>query len=604
MQNGAPFSFGSRFMVMKNIILSGGVFAGLLVAVNLHFADLGETYVTRNLFAWGFIALCAAVVWWQPLRSGRVFWQKDWLIGLGLPVIGAVLVLFINIVGGFEDYHLGHYFMPGMLLLLALLVFGLLQHGVSDDLWAKLLIAGSLAFLPQYIVHLVATNPVVFFPITIELKRLFYKEFAGFGQYNLYGSFLASVLLLLFWAATSLSVSLWQRVTLLALLFFYALDIPSLPSKTGLIGLAAGVVFLGGHLYQNRADRVLLRRSAIAAAVFIVSILIAGAFILNDLGQVSRSTRWTMEGNSVQTRFAMWVIAWRSFLEAPLFGHGLASYTQVYTEHFGRYGLAEGLAFYPTVSLPHNLLMHLLSETGLVGTMLLLGPFVYLGVRIIRQQPSRWVALALCAPVLVHTQLEYPYIASGMHYLVLIIGLTAAMHGRAVLSESWQFPSMPRHVWLGRSAICAVSLCALMAIANMQLTVYRTAQNFAADIKLPLPDFIETRYARPDVSHPIIGQRMRAMSDLVMARMAIEAGEFTIVRDVVLPSLEQNVLPIYNNVGVWDVAIRSYYGLGEIGKAYSEIERIGKYEPQRAVNYRRALDDLVNQMDKPTIRPR
>ena len=584
------------------------VFVGLLIAVNLHLPDLGETYVTRNLLAWGFMAACLVPLWWQPLSRGRVLWHKDWLIGLGLPVAGAFLILAINIIGGnifgvYDDLHLGHYFLPGMLLVLALLIFGLLQHNFSDALWANMLIAAAAAFLPQFIVHLVATNPVVFFSVTIELKQIFYKDFAGFGQYNLYGSFLASILLLLFWAASSLSLSIAHRAILLSLLFFYALDLPSLPSKTALIGLASGMVLVAAYLFQNRADRALLRRAGLSTLVFSAAVLVAIGFVLNDMGLVSRSTRWSMEGNSVQTRFAMWVIAWRGFLEAPVFGHGLGGYTQLYTEHFGRYGLKEGLAFYPTVSLPHNLIFHVLSETGLVGLLLLLAPLVYLGGRILQRHPSRFMALALSAPMLVHTQLEYPYIASGMHYLTLCVGLAAALQGRPVLTENWSLPSMPRMVWLGRTAVGVVSLIALLAVANMQSTIYRTARAFSADVKLPLAAYVASRYASPDIAHPIIGQRMRAMSDLVLARLAIEAGDLAMVRDVVLPSLEKNVIPIYNNVGVWDVAIRSYYGVGQIGKTYALIEDIGRFDPQRAANYRQALDRLVDQMGRQPIRP-
>ena len=481
MRDSAPFSLWVTMMPTKSLLLKlappAFVFASLLIAVNLHLPDLGETYVTRNLFAWGFMALCLLPIWWQPLRNGTLRWHKDWLIGFGLPIIGAFFVLVVNILGGYDELHLGHYFLPGMLTIVALFVFGLLQHDFSDTTWANLLIAAMAAFLPQYVVHVVATNPVVFFAVTIEIKQIFFKDYAGFGQYNLYGSFLSSTLLLLFWAATSLSISPAHRVILLALLFIYALDLPSLPSKTALIGFIAGLIFLALHIGLNRSDRMLVRRSLLGTVVLLSAIAIATGFMLHEAGLVSRSTRWTMEGNSVQTRFAMWVIAWRGFLEAPIFGHGLGGYTQLYTEHFARYGLAEGLQFYPTVSLPHNLILHLLSESGLFGTCLLLGPFIYFGARILKHNQNRFLVLALCAPVLVHSQLEYPYIASAMHYLVLCVGLVAAMSSSPEMSKSRQLPAMPYGIWAGYSAIGVVSIIALAAVANMQLTITRTAKH-------------------------------------------------------------------------------------------------------------------------------
>ena len=108
-------------------------------------------------------------------------------------------MLVVNIFGDFEYFHIGHYFLPLMLLTFALFVLGLLQYGDDMPDLSLIIIAIFIAFLPQYGVYLALENPLITYisPLSgIKISSFFTKASAGFGQYNLLGSFVATLLIL------------------------------------------------------------------------------------------------------------------------------------------------------------------------------------------------------------------------------------------------------------------------------------------------------------------------------------------------------------------------------------------------------------------------
>ena len=199
------------------------IFLLLGLAFNFHVPDLGETYVSRNMSAWGVICLSLIILWWRPFKDGVIKWSRLWLAGLFLPAVGSLFVLVVNILGNFEHFHMGHYFMPSMLLAFGLFVLGLLQH--SDDMpdLSLVIIAIFIAFLPQYGAYLALQNPLIghILPFSdLKISLLFTKVSAGFGQYNLLGSFLATLLVLAA-AAFVLNPMRPLRRFMLALIIFF-----------------------------------------------------------------------------------------------------------------------------------------------------------------------------------------------------------------------------------------------------------------------------------------------------------------------------------------------------------------------------------------------
>ncbi len=572
------------------LVMSGFL---LLMAFNYHSVDLGETYVSRNLLAWAAMGVSVLCLWWAPLRKAQLRWSPGYISALLVPVAGAFGILAIHILGPFESVHAGHLYLPAMLLVFAFFVLGLLQRAFSDAEWAAFVLVVLVGFLPQYLIHFISTNPLLFFDVSFTLPSFLVKPWGGFGQYNLFGSFLASLVVMSAWAVACMPMARWQRIAIVGFGFVYAAEYPVMSSKTGLLGMLIGLAFLALHLWQSKADRPARRRFLI----YLSSLLLA--YILVSMALSLRSEKllqlpdWSGDSVSIRTRWTMWLIAWRSFLEAPLFGHGLGSFSATYLEHFSRYGLAENLMFYRVVSVPHNLVMHVLSEAGLFGLLSLLAPLGALVFWLIRHSPNRWLLIGLCAPIGLHSQLEYPYIGSGGHYFLLAILLAAGLGarlgagGRPDRLMHLKSPSSVAKIVYGGLAVFCAAL--VLHIASLLMLVSSASQNFDAATRLPLDRYMEERYQSPDLSHPLIGKRMRAMADLVLVSRALDEKRVDILRGLAVGLLEKNVLPFYASSSVWDLAFRAYAATGNVSAIEALIAKVEKWQPEQADKYRRAL---------------
>ncbi len=584
-------------MRISPLILVGlGLFA---VAFNIHLPDFGETYVSRNLLAWVALAGGVALLWWQPMRMGTVVWSYPLAFSLLMPVVGAFWVLALNIIGSFEGLHAGHLFLPGMLLGFALLVGGLMQHPLKQNDWAWFIVLSLAAFLSQYVPHFLHTHPLMGalagMSPSISWPPLLTKSYAGFGQYNLFGSFLACLLLLGGWAATFLSMQRWMRLAILALVGFYALEFPVMHSKTGVLGMLIGLIFMAVHVARATDATLKTRRNfAVYLAVLAAAYGLVVGLQAVDFIKASAVTDWGGDSMSVRTRWTMWVIAWRSFLEAPLFGHGIGSYLSSYMTHYARYGIAENLTFHPVVTIPHNLVLHVLSEAGLFGAVVLLAPFAYLAYMILRFSAHRWLVMALVSPIMLHSQTEYPYIASGSHYFMLAIALVAGSQNTLVVRQIKFAPAKLRLI--GYPAYMSiVAFCggvAFIAI-SMSVTVYRSAIEFVASAPLPLAQYVEQRYQSAGVGHPVIGRRMRAMSDLRLAQKTLAEKNIGFLKHVAIPAFEENVVRFYAHAPVWDLSLQLYAEAGDVHRIEKLVQRTAYFDPERAAMYRHTLDEVV-----------
>ena len=570
----------------------GSIFMLVGLAFNFQVPDLGETYVSRNISAWAVICLSLIILWWQPFKQGTIKWSPLWLAGLFLPVVGGLFVLVLNLLGNFEHMHMGHYFLPLMLLAFGLFVLGLLQH--SDDMpdLSVVIIAISIAFLSQYGIYLTLENPLVghISPFSeIKISPVFTKSSAGFGQYNLLGSFSATLLALAAAAFVLCPMRPLRRLMLALIMIFFTLDLPFVQSKTSLLGVMLSLLALGLHVFFSGAGRQVMHRYGHMLAIVLVTYF-GVVWISEFVGNSDQLAPRTYEANqsSFSTRYTMWVIGFWGFLEKPLFGHGLGSYLSLYIDHFGRYGLAEGLNFHKLVSIPHNLFIHILSETGLFGLIVILGPLIWLGIRLFWQSDNRWLVLALLMPILLHSQFEYPYIASGAHYWLFGLALVLGLIGDGAETLSLRRIILPNR----KAARLAISGLAAYAVAGVVIAtilsneVRRVTLDFARSSVMPLSQYIENRASAPDLNHPLFGERLRAMTNLLAIEKIFAAQQWDLLRPVALPYFEAHVLKQYPTPPVWEMAITVYGILEEDEKLLAMIDYIALYTPDRAAELR------------------
>lgn len=570
------------------VILSAVLLFG--VAFNINLQDLGETYVSRNLFGWVVIFILTVHLWWQPLNDGHVKWSPIWLTALFAPVVGMFLVLAVNIVGGFEAYHPGHYLFPFMLLTFALMILGLLQYEWDWQLKFSFTLVTLLCFMPQFIIHLMTANGLIFTLLPIEeltIPSILYKPFAGFGQYNVYGSAFVTLLILAATVFVFAPVSLKARIALMVPVSLMAIDLPFTKSSTALLGLFFGLAFLALHIVLRARERVYVTRFLIYVGVLaVIALSVSLLLAISDQTDKINELSAKRTSFSVNTRLTMWAVGLFGFLDRPFFGNGLGSYLSVYMAQFAEHGVTKNLTFYPNVTIAHNLIIHVLSETGLFGFVTLLGPFIYLAVKILQTADNRFLVLAALAPILVHTQLEYPYIASGTHYWLFAIALVFALSGQLAPERSYHWPPAPSK--LPMMAFGALSLSALIGIytaISLALAATQSAKLYNLTRSQSLDEFLATRFSQPDIGHPIMGPRILAIAHLVVIQKAIAERRGDILRDVSVPALENNIVPNYPTYQTWETALRVYVILRDRDRAMALVTELKKYIPEKAAAY-------------------
>jgi hypothetical protein len=161
-------------------------------------------------------------------------------------------------------------------------------------------------------------------------------------------------------------------------------------------------------------------------------------------------------GENVEPRLRAWLVALRAFAGAPLAGVGIGEFAGAAFE----LGLDPSLTRLGEVwTSPHNLPLHLLAETGLVGAVLVLGGLGVWGWQAARRYGTErgvasWWILAAVGIEMIHSLTEFPLWSA--HFL----GVTALLMGAGARLDTGS-PAVSRTRWVAPAAACAALSVAL-----------------------------------------------------------------------------------------------------------------------------------------------
>ncbi len=302
-------------------------------------------------------------------------------------------------------------------------------------------------------------------PIDAFISYLSGKRAIGnVGQPNLYANYLAlgEASLAYLWGRGKIRLSL---ATIAGLLLLPA---------AALAASRAYLVYLGYFLFLawlvlRRYEGGFGRRVCIAA----IALAIVGSQLQWIVPEVLRaygffierasSSEWTSGVDaSTGLRLLVWQLAWELFAAAPWLGVGPGEFPGA--------GFAHGLPIELTANLvwtsPHNLLLQLLSETGLVGALPVgIGLFLWTidaknEVRF-GKSPAMWWIAACVGVEIIHALLEFPlWYAHFLAIAALLMGIGAS--GGLIVRG---IPIRP-----------AIAVCSLAGILGLVSTVYDYAR--------------------------------------------------------------------------------------------------------------------------------
>jgi O-antigen ligase len=255
------------------------------------------------------------------------------------------------------------------------------------------------------------------------------RAYGNIAQANLYANYLAlgEGALLFLWLRGRVRIA----YALCALILLVAASALSDSRSAVLYALwFAALGWMAGRI-RGGAETRRLRFAAYCVAGAVLAAYLAVPWINNalQLGPPGEANRLLdSSGEYAEPRAKAFALALRVFAGAPLAGVGIGEFAGAAFQR----GLDSSLTQSGEVwTSPHNLVLHLLAETGIVGATLVLGGLGVWGIQAVRRYradpyPALWWLIAAAGLQLVHSMVEFPlWSAHFLGVAALLLGASA-----------------------------------------------------------------------------------------------------------------------------------------------------------------------------------
>lgn len=234
------------------------------------------------------------------------------------------------------------------------------------------------------------------FPLLSETASVYAKRYFFKGYSVSIGGFTYTDYIIVFGFICIVSYLLYHKNTKQRKVFLYIL-LTILSFSMILVGrrgeVVAFVVSLGVFYIATGGKGKRIKRTGILLGS-IFALLVIFILLIPFLENIKFLHRYTMtikalflggkvNGGVTSGRVELYSAAWKLFLERPLFGIGWGNFS-VYASNV--------MGYSPDLPMDvHNIVLQLLAETGLFGTVFILSPVVYLNVTTFNQTSRLWM---------------------------------------------------------------------------------------------------------------------------------------------------------------------------------------------------------------------
>ncbi|MCE5312544.1 MAG: Wzy polymerase domain-containing protein, partial [Nitrospiraceae bacterium] len=401
------------------------------------------------------------------------------------------------------------------LLVGALFFLSLYQAGFGEDERRRILL---IVFVSGVIQSLIGIGQFFFPGIDVSPLLMKFKgiPYGSFQQLNLMGSWLATCIVI----SLYLTLHGWRdgfgrklRALFMALTVLPCFVLPLTGSRTGLLGLLAGIALI------SFSSRDLLRQKARLMQVWFVLLIlsfslgVASSYLLKGESILISKTAGTSI-HDMAGRAVLYKVSIEMFKDAPL-GHGIGDFSSLYPVYETRLfkdNLNDSTRMYGSLH-PHNELLYQLAESGVIGIAGLVfvsGFFVFYLLRSGIKEAG--IFLGLMLPLIIHSMLEYPFYQSLPHYALFIILLYLPLAG---LQNSWSFESsktLKTGLRILITAAAAVSVILIAHTLNDYSKMIRHANQKAGAGVVNL-SLLESGLRNPYLAKEAVRLRMSALLD-------------------------------------------------------------------------------------------
>ena len=417
--------------------------------------NLGNNLIPRNFFVAAMLCLACAACWTHVFASRQIRWTPAWGVLL-FPAVMIGLHAAWGPVGSFPHYP----WLAGLVLgLMACFCIGLSQMAWTRSQWSSIslvllsgtsLICGVTLLSPEYL----AWNTLWFsLPLPLRAAQ------GGFQQPNLLASFLATSIVFALWQQLRHAppIKAWRAIGLLIITMLHVFIVFKSGSRVGILGLSASMVLLGIwiRLYSPQHIRF---------GWWCLISLLMSALLAAWLGNVVDRLWDVFQGHSTTYRLSFIQASTHLWWQSPWWGHGVGTFSEKIVPVFVQLIEAGNSLYYtPNLGHPHNEVLLWAVETGAIGVLGVVGPWVFVMVWFCLQQSWNSLAWMACLlPISLHQLTEFPFHSSMAHIWLWCMVLVSGMPSPKRREVHWM-----GHIWIRKGSITAI--CALAFVAALML---------------------------------------------------------------------------------------------------------------------------------------
>lgn len=371
-----------------------------------HRIPLTSFYSEWLAFALGLLALA--------VLAGQSFWRAAPLPTAALPLIGLVGVLGIQALMG-QVAYVGQPLAAGIYILWTALLMALASFlrremglsGIVIVLAWFLAVGGAVGAVFAVLQHYQISD----LPSTLIAPKRFVHVYGNVAQYNHFANYstLALASLAYLYAAGRLH---WAGVAIATAPLVFVIGLSGSRSAVLFLGVLLLLAVLYAWRRGNGGKRLTVCIGAIIASFAVTLWLATAPWLASSGGTETVSQRLAGgEGSdaalSIVFRVQLAREAWEMFAQAPLLGAGWGQFP--WHDFAYRSLHAIHIVTWP-FNHAHNLVLHLLAETGLAGALLIVGAaLLWLwGLRRAVVDLQLWWLVSVLGVIAVHSLLEHP----------------------------------------------------------------------------------------------------------------------------------------------------------------------------------------------------
>jgi len=370
-------------------------------------------YLSFNVFGWLIATILIALGLWQITLNKKIVTSKLQLYSL----LGFLCLCVPMFYGSeFSDHAIPRLLglAGGLLLLLCLYQFNELTNTPQQILW-WILVAVALQAIFGLVQYFILESGD-----WGGYKPGISRPHGSFLQPNVMASFMATgiaISLYLSVSSKTFSVNKYQQALCYFCLFSATFLVVVLQSRTGHFTTLLVLIFVGPYSYLRNKKQL-----SVNSLIIFVSIFIALISFYNSDAYSRGEESYQKAGARPDT----YLVTAQMILDKPIIGAGYGLYERGFLDTYNRYVIEHpeiGKA-QQRMAHPHNEVLYWVSEGGIIALLGLMFFFIaYMNswLKINNKLAKHLAILGLITPLLLHSQLEFPFYTSISHWFVFII---------------------------------------------------------------------------------------------------------------------------------------------------------------------------------------